>query len=220
MQPGGFNPKGEDWIARKFADLERQLLELKAANPFSPMGIRPKKDGTEFDGFVNVKGAMDVSGDAEFIGNVKIGGTLELPNGVIGNDALTDPLVVETSGVSQNNFALGTATTTLALGTVAIPAGYTRASVLCLVIAGGQNSTAELDYIYAASSINGVGGGETPQPATAGGYASASANGIRTLTGLNGGTITLGCRVRTQTASWAAGTANFANMNAVVYFSR
>lgn len=202
MQPGQFNPKGEDWIARKFAELEKELRELKAANPYAPMGMKPMDGGVEFPG------------------DVRIAGTLDLPAGIIGNGALTDPLVVSTSGVSQNNFGIGTGTGTFALGSVDVPEGYTRAAVLCMVVGGAQNSTASMDYIYVSSSINGSGGGESPQPAGAGAYASTSANGIRTLTGLNGGTIDLGCRIRTNSAAWASNGSNFANMNAVVYFSR
>ena len=201
-QPGAFNPQGEDWIGRKFAEMEREIRELKAANPFAPMGMKP------------------TAGGVEFAGNMKIAGTLDLPNGIIGNAALTDPIVIETSGVSQNNFSVGPSTGTYALGTVAVPAGYSRASILCMVVAGGQNSTGASDYIYVASSINGGAGGETPQPAPAGGYASASANGIRTLTGLSGGTISLGCRIRTNGGTWTASVSTFANMNAVIYFSR
>jgi hypothetical protein len=202
MQPGGFNPKGEDWIARKFAEMEKELRELKAADPYAPMGMKPMADGVEFSG------------------NMKVAGTLDLPAGIIGNAALTDPLVIETSGVSQNSFGIGTSPTTFALGSVEVPTGYSRASILCMVVGGALNSTGAMDYLYVSSSINGSGGGESPQPALAGGYATTSANGIRTLTGLNGGTITLGCRIRTNTAAWASNGSNFANMNAVVYFSR
>jgi hypothetical protein len=53
VNPGGFNPSGEDWIPRKFAELERDLRELKAANPFGPMGIRPKAGGIDVNGFIN-----------------------------------------------------------------------------------------------------------------------------------------------------------------------
>ena len=29
-QPGQFNPRGEDWIIRKLAELEKEIRELKA----------------------------------------------------------------------------------------------------------------------------------------------------------------------------------------------
>jgi hypothetical protein len=51
--PGAFNPKGEDWIARKFADLDRELRELKAAKIFGLTGIKAKDGGIDVDGYIN-----------------------------------------------------------------------------------------------------------------------------------------------------------------------
>ncbi|WP_024366179.1 tail fiber domain-containing protein [Arthrobacter sp. TB 26] len=52
--PGAFrNPNDEAWIGRKFAEMERELRELKAANPFGPMRIKPKMGGIDVDGFIN-----------------------------------------------------------------------------------------------------------------------------------------------------------------------
>ncbi|MEV7472217.1 hypothetical protein AB0N33_00705 [Pseudarthrobacter oxydans] len=197
------------------------MNELRAANVFGLTGIRPKDGGTDLDGFVNVNGPLTVNGTQVVNGPMTITGTLSLPAGIIGNDALTDPLVISTSGVSQNNFATSTGATAYASATVTIPDGYSRADVQCMVVGGAINSTATGDYLYVASSINGVAGGETPQAAAAsGGYASAAANGIRSLTGLAGGTITVACQIRSGGAAWTASTSNFANMNAVIFFRR
>lgn len=194
--PGAFGTRGEDWIGRELAQLRREMNELRAANIFGPMGINP------------VAGGFNVTG------------TLGLPSGIITNDALAAPVVISQAGISQNNFATTTTATVYATATVTVPAGYSKADVQCMVVAGAANSTAALDYIYVAASINGIAGAETPQTAVAsGGYASAAANGTRTLTGLNGGTITVGCQVRTGTA-WAANTSNIANMNAAVFFRK
>jgi hypothetical protein len=69
VNPGSFKPgAGEDWIARKFATLDRELRELKAANPYAPMGIRPKPGGIDVDGFINwlrVDGTKGVSMDED-----------------------------------------------------------------------------------------------------------------------------------------------------------
>jgi hypothetical protein len=199
FQPGlaGSQFPSEDALIRRIQDLEKAVQQQAAANPFGPMGIKPNAGG------------------------FTVTGTLGLPAGIIGNDALAAPVVITTSGVSQNNFATTTTATVYATATVTVPAGYSKADVQCMVVAGAINSTAALDYIYVAASINGVAGAETPQTAAAsGGYASAAANGISTLTGLSGGTITVGCQIRTGTAAWAAATSNIANMNAVVFFRR
>lgn len=196
MQPGQFAPRGEDWFVRELQALRGEIQRLAAANPFKPMGVVP------------VSGGFNVTG------------TLGLPSGIITNDALAAPVVISQAGISQNNFATTTTATVYATATVTVPAGYSKADVQCMVVAGAANSTAALDYIYVAASINGIAGAETPQTAVAsGGYASAGANGTRTLTGLNGGTITVGCQVRTGTV-WAASTSNIANMNATVFFRK
>jgi len=198
-QPGlpGSQFPSEDALVRRVQDLERTVRELGAANPFGPMGIKP------------LAGGFDVTG------------TMGLPTGIIQNDALSDPIVISTAGVSQNNFAVTTAGDVFASATVTIPAGYTRADIQCTVVAGAINDTSSADYLYVASSINAVGGTETPQAAAgAGGYCAAPANGIRSLTGLSGGTITVGCSIRSGVAGWSANASNFANMTALVFFRR
>lgn len=225
MQPGQFAPRGEDWIGRELAQLRKELNELRAANVFGLTGIKPKDGGTDLDGFVNINGPLEVNGDSEFNGAISITGaasitgTLSLPAGIIDNDALTNPVVFETAGLSENNFAVPSGGAVYGVANIAVPAGYTKADVLCMVVAGAVNSTGSSDFIYASASINGSSGGETPQIANAGGYASAAANGIRSLTGLSGGFITVGTRVRAA-GNWAAHAASIVNTNAFVYFRR
>jgi hypothetical protein len=167
------------------------------------MGIKPVEDGTEFTG------------------NVKIGGTLDLPNGIINNAALADPITTGVAGFTQFNLSFGTSPTQYGTQTITVPEGFTQAVVFNGVSAGGTNSGADVDFIYVASGINGVGGGETPTRAGAGQYGSASAFGIRTLTDLVGGSnITVSVQVRTNTAAWSASPANIANINAIAIFYR
>lgn len=52
-QPGMFGTRGEDWIPRELADIRRDMRELAAANPFGPMGIKPKPGGIDVNGYVN-----------------------------------------------------------------------------------------------------------------------------------------------------------------------
>lgn len=92
-QPGQFAPRGEDEWVRRVQDLEARLQRIEAANVFGLTGITPKDGGTDLDGFVNINGPLAVTGNADFTGNVHIGGTLDLPAGIINNDALSDPIV-------------------------------------------------------------------------------------------------------------------------------
>lgn len=70
-QPGAFRgTTDEGWIGRKFGELDRELRELKAANPFGPMRIRPKVGGIDVDGFINslrADGTVGVSMDDDGI---------------------------------------------------------------------------------------------------------------------------------------------------------
>lgn len=208
-QPGlpGSQFPGEDSLVRRVQDLEKAMQQFAAANVLATAGIGVVPNG------------ITVNGSASFTGDVVIGGTLSLPAGIIDNDALTDPNVLETAGLSENNFTVPPGGAVYGSANIAVPAGYTRADVLCMVVAGAVNSTGSADFIYASASINGASGGETPQLASAGGYGSAAANGIRSLTGLSGGYITVGTRVRAA-GDWAANAANIVNTNAFVYFRR
>lgn len=227
FQPGlpGSQFPGEDNILRRVQDLEKAIQQLAAANQLATAGIVAVPDGIVVNGSetvngpLTINGEMDVSGNAEFTGNMAITGTLSLPAGIIDNDALTNPVVFETAGLSENNFSVPSGGAVYGVANIPIPAGYTRADVLCMVVAGAVNSTGSSDFLYASASIDGAAGGETPQIANAGGYASAAANGIRSLTGLSGGFITVGTRVRAA-GNWAAHSASIVNTNAFVYFRR
>ena len=97
-------------------------------------------DVTEVDGTLNVVGDLDVSGTANFDGNTTIGGnaaitgTLSLPSGIINNDALANPIQVQSIYLDARNFTLGTSWVTLAAQAIAVPAGFTKA----LVVVTGQ----------------------------------------------------------------------------------
>jgi hypothetical protein len=212
-------------LERIVRDLSTQpiLLNASTGQGAGVPGLSTDKDGLHL---FNPAGVEDITlatadGSANFNGNVTINGNLAVPNGSISNAALVAPVVISTSGVSQNNFAVSTSPTVYATANVTVPAGYSQADILCMVVGGAFNGTASADYLYVSASINGVAGGETPQPAPAsGGYASAAANGIRTLTGLSGGTITIGCQIRSNSSAWGTNTSNIANMNAVIFFRR
>ncbi len=214
-QPGGFNPRGEDWIAREFADLKREIRELKAANPFAAMGITPVPDGIIVDGSEVVNGPLTVNGA------MAVTGALSLPAGIIDNDALANPLTTGSAGHTGSNQAYTTTPTVYGAQEITVPAGFTRALVMNGVSGGGTNTGAGGDYIYIAADIDGSPGGETPTYAAAGFYASASAFGIRTLAGLTGGqTITVGVQARTGSGPWAAAGPNVVNINALALFYR
>lgn len=232
-QPGMPSARGEDALIRRIQQLERDMVELRAANIFGRTGITPKDGGTDFDGYVTVNGLivvngastfngpLVVNGGSTFNGAMAVTGTLSLPAGIIGNDALANPLTTGSAGMTASNQSFTTTPTQYGTELITVPAGFTRAVVMNGVSAGGTNSGAGGDYLYVAAGINGVPGGEMPSYANAGFYASGSAFGVRTLTGLTAGSsISVSVQVRTNSGAWAAAGANIVNVNALALFYR
>ncbi|WP_146072558.1 hypothetical protein [Arthrobacter sp. 4R501] len=194
-QPGMFGLRGDDWIPREIADLKRQMQQDRAANPFSPMGIKP------------VAGGFDVTG------------TLGLPAGIINNDALANPVQTGTASNGISNYAITTTSTVRASVTLTVPAGFTQAIVIANATAMGTNSGAAADYLYVAAVVQTVNGGELYTSAPAGLGAGLASPFNTTLTGLSGGqTITVGVATRAGLSTWAEAAANQASIAATALY--
>jgi hypothetical protein len=203
-QPGMFKPPNDEgWIGRKLQDLEQQLNQLRAANPFATMGMKPMPDGVEFNG------------------NLKVGGTLDLPGGIIGNDALANPIITETSSNYLNNYAVDTISTVRVSLTFVVPDGFTQAVVMANPTGMAQNTTATTDYLYVQAVVNGVNGGEMYTAAGPGLAVGIASPFHTTIYGLTGGQeIPIAVATRTGFGTWPASTANQANIYATVLFFR
>lgn len=146
--------------------------------------------------------------------------TLLLREGIVGNDALANPVAYGSSGKSDTGFAVTTTQTVRAEGGIRVPAGFTRATLLAIATAGATNTTAANDYLYVRAAINGVGGGSVPGRAIAGTWASGFGSAIRTIEGLGGGELLTVSALVNAGAAWAASSANIANCDAVAFFAR
>lgn len=229
LQPGlpGSQVKGEDWLVRKVQELERQLNELRSANMFAPAGIKVRTNEVEFEGAVITGGSLDVNGPATVDGSMTINGpavitgTLSLPAGIIDNDALAAPLEVAYASAAETNFGTALTDQNRAVTTIAVPAGYTRALVMCFCAAGVINSEPNPDFLYLSASINGVKSRELYSEAP-GGKASPPITTAKstTLTGLSGGNITLAAAIHSQSAAWAANPISRAYVEAQAIFLR
>lgn len=227
-QPGQFNPAGEDAVIRRIQDLERQVKELSAANPFKAMGIRPMPDGLIVDGYETVNGPLDVNGtttvdgDSTFNGSLRINGPLILKPGSIQNDSLTSPLIVGSGNADALGFTVPkTTTTTITSFAFTVPAGYTKADVMAFGSAFIYNSAATTDYVYARVYV-GTYGGMTLNSLIggSGGSVQLTPNVTRHVEGLTGG-ATITCSIMMSTDNNAITHAsNQANVTATAIFTR
>jgi len=228
-QPGSFQPKGEDWMVRELQDIKAKIQRIEAANVFGLTGIKPRDGGTDLDGYVNINGplsvtgAMDVTGNADFTGNVRIGGTLELPNGIIGNDALAAPVYPAVYHADIQNISITSGANVEILGVdVVVPSGYTQALVSLTATMNMTNNSASTDLAYLGANINGLSPGwATVVSATVGQAIALSNNVVALVTGLSGGSFRLTGKASSGANTWpAAGSSNVMNLNATVQFLR
>jgi hypothetical protein len=229
-QPGQFAPRGEDEWVRRVQDLEARLQRIEAANVFGLTGITPKDGGTDLDGFVNINGplsvtgTMDVTGNADFTGNVHIGGTLDLPAGIINNDALQAPVYPAVYHADTQNISITSGSNVEKVGVdVAVPAGYTQALVSLTITMNMTNNSASTDLAYVGANINGTSPGwASVASATVGQAISLNNTVVALVTGLTGGgTFRLTGKASSGTNTWpAAGSSNVMNLNATVQFLR
>ena len=233
-QPGQFNPAGEDAVIRRIQELERQVKELSAANPFKAMGIQPKPDGLIVDGYETINGPLDVNGDATvdgplevngnsvFNGAMSITGALNLPAGIIGNDALANPSTSVASHADAAAFSITTGANVEKLrATITVPAGFTKAAVYGTATMSVYNNSGSLDSCYLAFRVNGQQVGWSNQvgaPAAQRVLSVASGSGI--ISGLNGGTIYVSADASTGVNAWAIDNNNTINIDALVTFYR
>lgn len=211
FQPGlpGSQFPGEDYLVRRIQDLERAVQQLAAANPFAPMGITPTPNGFTVTGTETVNGSLTVNGPAA------ITGTLSLPAGIIGNDALANPISATTSHIDTDNFALSTgANVEKVRATFIVPAGFTRALVYATATMGGNNTSASTDNMYLSCTINGSGPGWSSKTAVVNGFSGDVANAATALlTGL-GSTFYVSGKASSGVNAWPApGAGNGTHMN-------
>lgn len=159
--------------------------------------------------------ALMPTGDAEF-------NNLTLRAGIIGNDALANPTIFGSVGASSTGaLAVTTAGADVVPQSITIPAGFTRATILCITDATIANTSGTGDYAYVSASINSLAGGEVSSWVANGFAVGISSSAIRSLTGLTpGGTIPVAGHLRTGTVNFPAQTATSVNVNAIALFLR
>ena len=182
-------------------------------------GILLVDGSTTIGGSLDVTGPATFSGDTTIGGNAKITGTLSLPAGIIDNEALASPASFGRTGGAQTGFSIPVAGTDVAVQTIPVPAGYSSAIVMAMATVSAKNSTTSTDYLYVGAKIGTVEPNATFAQAAPDGWAALSGSATRLVTGLDGGTITVAARVRTDFGTWTD-VSNTANVDAIAVFLR
>jgi len=231
-QPGlaGSQFPSEDALVRRIKDLERDVQQLRSANQLAPAGIRAVDGGIVVEGSMDVQGAetvsgtLGVTGKATFTGDMRVEGTLSLPNGIIDNAALQAPVYPAVYHADIQNISITSGPNVEVLGVdVAVPTGYTQALVMLTVTMNMTNNSASTDLAYVGANINGVSPGWASTASAAVGQAISLNNTVVSLvTSLTGGgTFRLTGKASSGTNTWpGAGSSNVMNLNATVQFLR
>lgn len=185
---GDQRPKGDDWVAKEFADMRAQITELRAS-------ISALTGFTFVDGKI-LSRTFDGDLDAPSAGTegIAFGGPhdtavlndLVLRGQIIGNDALTNPITAAVANGTTSGITLPTTDTTLRAQTIAVPEGFTQAFVIAVIQVGGVNPTANLVGVHATARVDGVDSDDTSTqfPQNQGAHAVATLAILRT--GLSG----------------------------------
>jgi hypothetical protein len=209
--------------------LERKLDALMKGAPLrnasiTEGGIRVGGNGyirsTNWDG----TGLEDPGTEGWALGGpegIAIINTLLLRKGIVGNDALTNPLQVGMASWSELNFSVATTDQQRAATSIEVPEGFTTAIVGAWVQVGATNSRASSDFLYCSALVNGVAAREMPAQAVAGAWASSASSKVGILSGLTAGSsIPIALQTHAQGGAWVATAANRAYVEALAVFLR
>lgn len=197
---------GFDALLDRIVNLERRISAIPN-NLLSSAGLSVSPDG------------LTVDSELLVTGSTRIEGTLDLPAGIIGNDALTSPVEAGSGSFAEVAFGVSPTKVARATGTIAVPDGFTQALLFMLVTAGAFNDTATPDYLITEALVNGAGSRDLAHLALGGQWAAGTTGRARILTGL-GSTISIGVNVWTATETWSASASSRAACEALVVFLR
>lgn len=199
-----------------FANNVRVEGTLTSTGPASFGGNTAVTGTLTTTGTANINGAMSVGGTMNVTGDATFSGNLAVPNGSITNAALASPLViVPAAPATASGWAVGTGMTAAAVSSIAVPAGFSRVTIVAWANMHFMDSSPNGGWVRA--SIAGEGGAEM------GGLANLSlgqsATHTRSVTGLSGGSLSVSCDVRASVATGGM-SGRIAQINAVGFFQR
>lgn len=200
-------PTGNDWIAAKLADMQAQIDALRTAGNINNAVVSSNGGSVRSADFDGDPLANDFGTNGWYIGggagsgSLAVFNTIDLRSGIIGNDALANPVTVVIS--AENTTTAWATTTTLAnkvTATLAIPAGFDRAIMFCF---GGVVFTDSAPNRFdARCTIDGDVGSTLINLANLTGCTTVFHQLVET--GVSGSTITIATQVRSAVATAGA----------------
>lgn len=181
------------------------------------MVIDPEGEAKSSDFAPGSSGWRLTDGSAEF-------NNILLRGGIIGNDALTNPLSIGQGNNNAVNFPVSTTgDATVVSMEFTVPQGFTQFSCMCLGGIAAVNSTASLGYLTARVWIGTSFGDTLYQPASgSGGSAHVTVFKQGMLSGLTPGQkipVTLRAWVQ-GSPGWAANASNIASLSVLAFWLR
>lgn len=153
-------------LLNRIKALEQGYAELARGAALRAAGIGASPDGltvhssldvegslsatgdTEIGGTLDVTGTASFSGDTTIGGNAAITGTLSLPNGIIDNDALANPIVQQSEQGVAEGFGITTSPVQRATYQIPVPTGFTNAHMIVSATAAIHNTGSVDTYGY------------------------------------------------------------------------
>ncbi len=199
--------RGLEALFQRIETLEGHLRALTGANILSPAGI-----GVDLEG-------MTIASSLAVTGNMLVQGTLALPAGIIGNEALAAPVGWGYATSAQDNFGVTEAFSSLATASFTVPPGFTS---VILVVFGKVRifNPGAADWLNIECGISGATGGGMPEPLPAG-YSVHEMLGVVPMAGISGGqSIATAVRVQVQSVALAARADNLAYTRSIALYFR
>lgn len=199
-----------------------QVRRVGNASPFFGTGMHPNGEGgLDSDNYVAGESGYSfrADGNAEF-------NDLTLRGGIIGNEALTNPVKPDVSSNFDSGFSIGTTYAVKMTRTWVLPAGFNVAQISGTAKAVALNDTAGVDYLYVRSRITRVSDGMdvfgygSPVLAPAGGLATGYGLGVAYVPLNPGDSIRLQVECMTSFGTWSSSASNVAEWSGMISWYR
>lgn len=220
-------PVGTDSLVTRLDVLQAQLDSIRTAAGIrnSVVGDGGSMRSADFDGDpVNGNFGTDgwYIGGGSGSGSLAVFNTLDLRDGIIGNDALTNPVVPAVANDTETNFAVPTSFAEMAGVDTIVPDGCTRLLAMASSWVYATNPNVGADNLHCRTSIGATAGQPFVMGVSAsGGYTTCPSGLAQIFTGLTpGATIRVKCEAHSDTHSFAANAVNTATVSAILIWLR